>query len=277
VRFGVHLNIGKGLVRAAEHGVALGCECAQVFVRNPRGWAAGRFDEQAAATFVQITAEAGIRPLAAHSSYLINLASPDPALRTRSLQAVLEDCRRARMLGCRYLVLHAGHHRGSGLEAGLEAVATALQEVLAAAMEPMLLLENTAGAGSEVGHTWHQLASVLNRLPPARTGMCLDTCHAHVAGYDVSSAEGVEIALAGLQRELGLARLHLVHLNDARALAGSRWDAHEHIGEGTIGEEGFRALLHHPALRDLPGILETPHRTPDDDARMLSRLRVWAA
>lgn len=277
MRFGVHLNIGQGLDRVVEQAQRIGCDCLQIFVRSPRVWAPTRFDEAAAARFARRTRQRGLRPVVAHTSYLVNLATGEEPVHSRSVAAVLEDARRAALLGCEYLVLHVGHHRGAGVEAGMAQVAANLRGLTAATAGPVFLLENTSGAGSGVGHSFEQLAEMLGLVSePARLGVCLDTCHAHVAGYNLSTASRVDEVVAHFDRVVGLDHLLLVHANDARYPAGSHRDAHQHIGRGTIGESGFRALLHHPGLQAKPVIAETPHDAPGDDAANLAMLRALA-
>lgn len=277
MRFGVHLNIGQGLDRVVQQALDIGCDCLQIFVRSPRVWAPTRFDEAAAAEFARRTRQLDLRPVVAHTSYLVNLATAQEPVHSQSVAAVLEDARRAVLLGCEYLVLHVGHHRGAGVEAGMAQVAANLRGLVAATAGPVFLLENTSGAGSGVGHSFEQLAEMLALADePSRLGVCLDTCHAHVAGYDLSTTSAPNEAIGHFDRVVGLDRLLVVHANDARYPAGSHRDAHEHIGRGTIGEPGFRALLHHPGLQGKPIIAETPHDQPGEDAANLAMLRALA-
>jgi deoxyribonuclease-4 len=274
VRFGVQIHVGRGLLRAAEEAQRKGLECVQVFPRNPRGWRAAAHDPEVDDEFRRRLIAYDIQPLFLHTSYLVNLASPDPALRERSRSALAADLRRAGRLGAHSVVVHCGSHVGSGREAGIARVAAALNALLRAKHGPAILLENTAGAGDELAGDFGDLAAILDRVRrPDRAAICLDTCHAHVAGHDLSTARGVGRALDEFDRAVGLSRLALIHANDARAPAGSRWDAHTHIGEGTIGLAGFRALVNDRRLQQLPVILETPLDRPDDDARNLAAIR----
>lgn len=221
---------------------------------------------------------AGLWPLAVHDNYLINLASPDPAQRLRSIAALRLEIRHAQRLGAEFLVIHPGSALGAPREAGLAAVADALVRATHRLRHRglMLLLENTAGAGSSLGSTFAELARIRELAAPRldfEIGFCLDTAHCFAAGYDVASAAGLRATLAEVSRVLGLEGVKLIHVNDSKAPLGSRRDRHEHIGRGAIGLEGFRRILNHPALRGLPFILETPRSGDADDRRNLATLR----
>jgi deoxyribonuclease-4 len=196
----------------------------------------------------------------AHASYLINLASPDPALRRKSLDAFVQEMERARFLGIPHVVLHPGCHMGAGERKGIVRVASALNRTLARVAPPVgILLENTAGQGSCLGHRFEQLADVLERIrDERRVGVCIDTCHAFAAGYDIRTAEGYERTMGHIDGLIGLERIRAVHVNDCRKGLGSRVDRHAHIGEGFLGLEPFRLLVNDPRFAKVPKILETP-------------------
>lgn len=274
MRFGVQIHVGPGLLRAAEEARRKGLECVQIFPRNPRGWRAAAHDPDIDREFRRRLIEDDIQPLFLHTAYLVNLASPNPALLKRSRAAVAADLERAGRLGAHSVIVHAGAHTGAGREAGIARLAASINILLRAKYGPTLVLENTAGAGSELAGDFEDFVAVLDRVRRLdRVAFCFDTCHAHVAGHDLSTARGVRRAIDEFDRALGLSRLILIHANDARARAGSRWDAHTHIGEGTIGLAGFRALVNDRRLRALPVILETPLKRPDDDERNLATIR----
>jgi deoxyribonuclease-4 len=276
VRLGVHVMVGGGLLRAARRARTLGCECLQIFARNPRGWRARFLADPEADGFRQLLDAYGIKPLAIHASYLLNLASPERALRERSLQSVADDLVRAAKLGASFVVVHPGHHMGAGAAAGLRALAAGVRSLLSGAPRGVaLLLENTAGRGSELGGSWEEFVHLLDLLGGEhRVGLCFDTCHAHAAGYRLDSPRWVAHTMKGFAAALGLERLRLVHLNDCRGPAGARRDLHEHIGRGTIGDRGFRGLLRRRDLRALAAILETPIQRPGDDRRNLTRAKM---
>lgn len=216
--------------------------------------------------------------MAVHDNYLINLAAAEPGLRARSVAALRCEIHHARRLGAQYLVLHPGSYRGLSLEQGLETVAASLIRATRGlkAEGLVLLLENTAGAGSSLGARFEELAAI-REMAIARSdfeiGFCLDTAHCLAAGYDVADAAGLRETLEQADRILGLDRVKLIHANDSKAPLGSRRDRHEHIGRGAIGAAGFRRLLNHPRLHRLPFILETPRSGDADDRRNLQTLK----
>ncbi len=274
MRIGAHLPVGQGLVRAVQRARRLRLDCLQIFVRNPRGWRARSYGGEEIGRFRSLCASAGITPVIVHSCYLVNLASPDRALRERSLRAVGDDAERAASLGGSAVVFHMGHHMGAGVKAGIRTLARSVRSLLAGLpAEVILLVENAAGRGTELGGEWEHFAALLDLLHgDGRVGACFDTCHAHAAGYRLDSARWVSRSLAGFKRAVGVSP-RLIHLNDCAAPAGAHKDLHQHIGRGTIGEAGFRALLRRRDLRGLCGILETPMERPRDDLRNVRRVR----
>lgn len=273
LRLGAHVSIAGGLHRACERAAILGCQTLQIFTKNASQWRAPAVSTAAAGEFRAAAAAHGLSPLVAHTAYLINLASLNPATRTQSLQALTGELQRAELLGIPYLVHHPGAHGGAGEEAGLQAIAAGLDTALrdSRTKQVMMLLETTAGQGSCLGHRFEHLAVLRARAKfPQRLGVCFDTCHVFAAGYDLSTTTGVRKTLAEFDRVIGLQHLRALHLNDATKPCGSRVDRHTHIGEGHIGDAGFRALLRTARLRGLPMILETPKG--DDDAADLANL-----
>lgn len=277
MRLGAHESIAGGLHKAFDRAQAAGCEAVQIFVKPNRSWAVGALTEEDIALFKARAAKTGVRPVVAHASYLLNLASPDGDLWRRSCDTLIVELRRCEALGVPWLVLHPGAHVGAGEEAGLARMADALREVHAATsgFRSQILLETTAGQGTRLGYRFEQLARLLEQTPEEeRLGVCLDTCHAFAAGYDLRTPEGYTDTMEALDRIIGLERLKVVHLNDSRGELGSHKDRHEHIGEGQVGLEGFRRVLNDPRLEGLPGLLETPKG--DDlrrDRENLARLR----
>ena len=277
---GAHMSILGGLHRAIARGEALGCTALQLFTRNNLQWRAKPLAPDAVARFRDAWDASSIGPIVAHANYLINLAATDPRIRRRSLDGLILDLRRAAAIAVPWLVLHPGHHQGAGDEAGLRRVADLARRALdAVAGQPVgLLLENTAGQGTALGHRFEHLAWLLHAigLPADRLGICLDTCHLHAAGYDIRTPRAYRRTLRDLDRTIGLSRLHAIHLNDAKAPLGSRLDRHAHIGRGHIGLDAFRCLLRDPRLRAVPKLLETPKKDDgrdDWDAVNLAALR----
>ncbi len=275
MRLGVHVPVAGGLLRAARRAQSLRCECLQIFTRNPRGWRARSLSQKEVAGFRALLDRRDIRPLVIHASYLVNLASPDRALWQRSLRALAADMERGARLGARFVVVHPGHHMGAGTPAGLRLVARAAKSLLRGAPDGIeLLFENTAGRGTELGSEWQEFVRLLDLLDgDERVGVCFDTCHAHAAGQRLDSPRRVGRTIGGFKAALGLDRLRLIHLNDCRGAPGARRDLHEHIGRGTIGDDGLRAVLRRRELQDRCAILETPIDRPEDDRRNLTRAR----
>ena len=279
---GCHLSIGKGFAGAIDAAEALGNSALQIFSHNASSWRMKPISEQAATAFRARYDASSVEHVVIHTMYLLNLASPDPVLFERSVAALEEEVKRASLLGIDRLVTHLGAHKGTGKTAGVARISEALNRVIAsatfvAAPDLTLLLENTAGTGTTMGSSFTELAAIIDGLSDAgQIGVCLDTCHAFTAGYELRTPEGLAETLEALDRAVGLERLRLVHLNDSKYPLASRRDRHEHIGSGEIGEVGFSLIVNHPALRDLPFILETPKEMdgqPDADPINLERVR----
>ena len=259
----MHIKIGGGLGAAAEYAAEIGCETIQIFAGNPNAWNPGKLNLTDAQAFREKTRQSGISPVIVHTQYLVNMAAPDPEIYLKSANSVLEALQRANILGAQYVVTHIGSHKGAGFEQGLELVRRSISASLSHAdNDVVLLLENSAGAGGSMGTTFENLHAILASLPEydQRLGILLDTAHAYAAGYDFSSAEAVDATLGAFDSIVGLDRLKAMHLNDTPSALDSHRDRHANMGAGNIGELGFRALINHPALSDLPGTLETPYR-----------------
>jgi deoxyribonuclease-4 len=277
LRLGAHESIAGGIYKAFDRAESVGCDALQVFVKPNRAWAVTPLTEEDVARFKRRAAETGIHPVVAHTSYLLNLASPEDDLWGRSIETLVLEMERCEVLEIPFLVLHPGHHVGAGEKAGLVRVARALGAAHAATLgfRVRILLENTAGQGSALGYTFKQLAWMLaNTAQGERLGVCLDTCHLFAAGYELRTPEGYATTISAFDTVVGLDRLHALHLNDSKHDLGSGKDRHEHIGEGFIGLDGFRHILNDPRLDGLPGLLETP-KSDDlrEDEENLARLR----
>jgi deoxyribonuclease IV len=258
---GAHMSIAGGLHRVFERLEAVGGECLQLFVKPNVQWAAGELSLEEVEWFAREQVRTGIAPVVAHASYLLNLASPDPGLRQRSgLTLALELVRSAR-LGIPYLVLHPGSHQGTGEKIGIRRIARGVDRALTRAGVPdiQILLETTAGAGTQLGCRLEQLRDIIGLSRSAeRLGVCLDTSHVYAAGYDLSRAEACEDFLDSFERLISLKRLKAVHANDSKTALGAKSDRHEQIGRGFLGIQTFERLLHDPRLAGRPFILETP-------------------
>lgn len=255
---GAHLPTGKGFPSALLQAQELGLNCLQIFSKSPRQWNAAPLDQKKVDVWLDKWKASQFGPLVAHDSYLINLAAPDDAVREKSIAAMIDEIERAEALGCDYLVTHCGAHIGSGEDKGLETLAASLKVCLERTpdLKVKIALENTAAQGTCLGGPFIHLGAVLGEVNSDRLVVCFDTCHAWAAGHDVST--NLQSVLDNFEEQIGLDKLAVIHLNDAKGKLGGHLDRHEHIGEGEIGEEGMRAILTHPRLKDLPFILETP-------------------
>jgi deoxyribonuclease-4 len=281
-RIGAHLPLGTGLVRAVDRATAIGANTLQVFIDNPTAWRRRADPPDEVERFVACLDDRDVLPLAIHGPYLLNFASPDDAVWERSIATLVSDLRQGARWGAALLNVHLGSHRGSGVDAGIRRVGTAVARVLAEtagiAGAPRLVLENSAGGGDGIGGSVEELAGIQEAIVRAggrleRTGFCLDTAHAWGAGYDIASPEGVDALLTGLVRAIGGGRLAMAHLNDSRSHRGSHTDRHEHVGAGLIGAAGLRSVLEHDALRGIPFYLETPGMDEGYDALNMERVR----
>jgi deoxyribonuclease-4 len=267
IRLGFHLSIAGSLGRALEQARSLGCQALQIFVQNPRTWRWRDVPPAEIQKFVRGRRRLGIAPLVVHLTYLPNLASADPRLYELSQDRLSRELALARELEADYLVCHPGH--GPLEPASFRRVARALAQAISMVPPPpLVLLENTAGQGQELGWRPAHLKLIMD-LSGVPLGLCLDTAHAYGAGYDLASPGGVARLLAEIAQGPGLGRLKMLHLNDSKASLGSRRDRHWHLGRGTIGLAGLRQFLAHPLLRPEAAIMETPKRHLADEWRNL--------
>ena len=264
--FGAHLSIAGGCHQALLAAKTHGCEALQLFTKNANQWRGKELTDEDVRTFRQTRRQTRVRCLIAHDSYLINLASPEGALYRRSIEAYVDEMRRAERLGLHYLVAHPGSPGDSGEEAGLARVAAALDEVhrRCRSFKVKVLLENTAGQGNCLGHRFEHLARILALVAdPGRVGVCFDTCHAFAAGYPLAPEAEYRATLRAFDRAVGLSRLRVFHVNDSLKPQGSRVDRHAHIGKGCLGLEPFRLLVNDRRFRTRPMVLETPKEDAD--------------
>jgi deoxyribonuclease IV len=267
MRLGFHLSIAGSYLKAISQAQTLGCQALQIFVQNPQTWNWRPAAPAAIREFTMARRRAGLGPLMAHLSYLPNLAAADPALYQRSAARLTQELALARDLEADYLVTHPGH--GELSEESFRLVAHALAVAVSQVPPPpLLLLENTAGQGTELGWRLAHLQRIM-ALSGVELGLCLDTAHAFASGYDLRSPDGVSLLLSEIARGPGLDRLKMLHLNDSRAAFNSRVDRHWHLGLGRIGLEGLRQFLSHPWLAPEGAIMETPKRHMADEWRNL--------
>jgi deoxyribonuclease-4 len=275
MRFGFHISIAEGFSNVAERARVRGCETVQLFSRNPRGWKYAPLDKEDAEEFRSSIKASGLFPVFLHLPYLPNLASQQSRFYSRSVNAVAIDLKRAEQLEAPYLIIHIGHRLESSEDEAIEAVSQGINQAFDEVKNSVvLLMENTAGQGTEIGYSFEQINKIIEKVQEnQRIGVCLDTAHSFEAGYDLSKKDGIERTLESFDKVIGLKRLYLFHLNDSKTPLGSRKDRHWHIGEGYIGLEGFRYLVNHPSLKHLPGIMETPRKDTVEDLKNMKVIR----
>jgi deoxyribonuclease-4 len=274
MRIGIHTSISGGFEKAIMRLVHLECNACQIFSRSPRGGKARVISNEEAKKFRDLCIEHDINPVAVHIPYVLNLATPDPEMHDYAVYMVREDMKRANLLGAKYLVLHMGSHRSEGIDKGLAQVVKALNSALQDYDgSAMLLLENTSGSGKEVGNTFEQLVWTLDGLKADRVGICFDTCHAFAAGYNLSDEDSVNNTISELDKIIGVKHLKLIHANDAMFPVSSLKDRHAQIGKGYIGIEGFKAILNHSKMKDLPVILELPCETENEWVENIKKIK----
>jgi deoxyribonuclease-4 len=269
-KLGAHLSIAGGLPRAIDRAVESGCEALQIFTKSVGQWRARPIPPEERDAFRRRARQTRIAPIVAHNSYLINVAAANPVLRAQSIASLGEELDRAQALGLAALVMHPGSHASES--EGLRLIADALRELLTARPRSRvrILLEHTAGQGTNLGHRFEQLDAIIRALGRTRrVGVCLDTCHLVTAGYDITTDQGYRETFQAFDRSVGLDRLALFHLNDSKKPCGSRVDRHEHIGKGCLGVATFERLLNDPRFAHLPMVIETPKET---DATLRGRI-----
>ena len=286
-RIGVHVGTAGGCWTAVERAANAGANTFQIFSSSPRQWRAASVAPEDARKMREQRARLDMHPVSIHASYLINLCSQTESIRASSIAALRSEVERALALEAEFLVLHPGSWKGLTRDQGLQFVSEGITQAVdglpwmhggASGAGFNILIENTAGAEFSLGSSLEQVGELVARLDTrAPVAVCLDTCHLHVAGYDIVSAEGYEATLQGIASTVGFSAVRLWHCNDAKAALGSRLDRHEHIGEGTIGAAAFRRLLHDERFVHAAFIAETPVDDPGDGMRNVMALRALSA
>ena len=281
-RIGVHLGTAGGTWTAVNRAVEAGANTFQIFSSSPRMWRAAPVKPEDASKMHDLRAANDIGPVSIHASYLINLCSQTESVRVNGTAAFRGEVERALALGAEYLVLHPGSWKGLTREEGLRLASQSIERSIDGIpwqeKNFKILIENTAGAEFSLGGSLEQVAELVARLQAcAPVGVCLDTCHLHVAGYDIVTPEGYAETSALIGQTVGFDAVRVWHCNDARAARGSKLDRHQHIGEGTIGAAAFKHLLHDTRFSHAAFIAETPVDTPGDEARNVAMLRALAA
>ena len=266
-KIGVHTSIAGGLHMSLERTRELGCNTMQIFSHNPRGWAVKKKGTVEISGFIETRQKYIISPVFIHASYLINLASGNPSLAAKSMDMIFFEMDIADSIGAEYVVLHTGS--ASGEDAGTarkRAIACLSDIVKKGQWQAGLLLENTAGERGDITSRIKEIAEIIEKVPGQLiAGICIDTCHAFSAGYDIGDDDGIELLSDEIIKYIGIGKIKLLHLNDAKGTLGAGLDRHEHIGQGNIGIRGFRNFLDHQVFSDIPMILETPKKKPGDD------------
>ena len=263
---GAHVSVAGGLDNAFARGLESNCTALQIFTKNANRWQGKPISNDDATAFQQAWRKSGIGPVIAHDAYLINLASPKQEVWEKSKAALRDELLRCAQLGITGLVMHPGAHLGTGVETGVERIREAFREILPETPpEVRLLLENTAAQGTYLGGDFAHLAALMEGFDEDRFGVCFDTCHAHTAGYDLSTSKSYTKVMAEFDRLVGLKQIKAFHLNDCLKPCGSKVDRHTHIGQGTIGRTGFACLMQDQRLATIPMLLETPK---GDDGEM---------
>ncbi len=277
-RIGIHTSSAGGVQNAAERAYRLGCNTLQIFSSSPRQWAAHELGRPLCEEMARLREKYDLKPLVIHTNYLVNLSATNEAFLKKSIEAFRAEIERALALCADYLVLHPGSFRGTNRDTGLLRTAAAIVasttglDLVKGGLT--ILIENTAGAESSLGGNFEQVAEVVATLRDyIPVAACIDTCHTHVAGYDIVSEDGLHKTLQSLDATVGLKNVRVWHCNDAKAPCGSKLDRHQHIGQGTIGLEPFRRLLNDPRLAHAAFIAETPIDEPGDDGRNVETLK----
>ena len=277
-RIGVHLGTAGGASNAVERAREIGANTFQIFSSSPRMWRAPRVDPKQAERMRALRQVHGIGPLVIHTSYLVNVCSQSDEIRQKSVEAFRGEIERALVLGAEYLVLHPGSWKGltrnEGLKLAADSIGRAIEGLPWQGTDFNILIENTAGAECSLGGNFEQVAELVDRLKAAApVGVCLDTCHTHVSGYDIVTPEGYADTMMQAAITFGVDAVRVWHCNDAKAARGSKLDRHEHIGQGNIGVEPFRWLLNDPRFADCAFVAETPVDEPEDEERNVRVLK----
>jgi deoxyribonuclease-4 len=275
MKYGLHIATAGDIVGTPARAHDMGADTIQIFASNPRGWRQTIYDAKKAQAFQDACKQAEINPVFIHMIYLVSYGTPDDELRGKSVTALHQMLQTAESLGVKGVVTHMGSHKGAGFAQSLPRTVKSLTAALEDSSESYLILENSAGAGGNIGNSLDELAAIIDGLDKhPRLKICLDTCHLLASGYEIRTPDGLEKTLDEFDQKIGLDRLVVMHLNDSKGDLGSNLDRHENIGDGFIGNVGFKVILNHPALKDVSGVLEVPGL--DDkgpDAANLERLR----
>ena len=272
---GAHVSIAGSIDKAVDRAKQMECTTFQIFTRNPRGWKFSPLNQEDVDAFIKKLEIYGFNVSVAHMPYLPNISSPFDDGYKNSVDTLIAELLRCGQLNVDYLVTHLGSHLGKGLGIGIKRAADACNQALSSVdNDVMLLLENTAGMKNSVGSEFNHIKCIIDQIEQRdRVGVCFDTCHAFAAGYNLNNRKAVNETLKLFDKIVNLSKLRVVHINDSKGRLNSHLDRHEHIGMGFIGEEGFKAILTHSVIRELPLILETPIDSRRDSLGNLKKVR----
>ncbi|MFA6552910.1 MAG: deoxyribonuclease IV [Patescibacteria group bacterium] len=276
MNIGAHVSIAGGVYNAPINAHRAGCECFQMFTRSPQGGSAPILDPGTVSSFHANMKQYKQAAVYIHTPYYINLASATDRIRLNSIRIIREELERGTLLGAKALMTHLGSSAGVGQDLAVEKVIEGIKKIVEGYKgTTRFLLEIAAGSGNIIGDTFEEIGQIIKAVPEYDLGVCFDTCHAFASGYDLRTKKAIGVTLKAFEKAIGLDRLVLIHANDAKFEIGTHKDRHEHIGYGHIGREGFRILLHHPQLRAVDFILETPpsEKKEINDIMMLKKLR----
>lgn len=274
LNLGAHVSISGGVEKAVERQNGEDGDCGQIFAGSPRTWSVSEYSDEDGKKFTEARQEEGQSPYVIHSTYLVNLGTPKDDLFQKSLDCLQAELDAASKLGVEYVVFHPGAHTGSGRENGIERISEGINR-LEIPESVTLLLENTAGKGTTLGKTMGELREMIDNAETGdgKIGVCIDTCHAHAAGYDLVTEEGFEDFLQEIEEDLGAEKVKVLHLNDSKDSRGSEKDNHQDIGYGEIGEKGFENIVNSETLNHLPMVLETPQEHRESYRKNIEKLR----
>jgi len=274
LRIGAHVSISGGVEKAVERQKEETGNCGQIFAGSPRTWKVSEYEEEQGQKFEAEREKQGQNPYVIHSTYLVNLATPKDDLFEKSLKCLQSELEAAQKLGVKYVVFHPGAHTGSGRDTGIERIAEGIDR-LDIPQDVTLLLENTAGKGTTLGKSMGELREMMEKTETEdnKLGVCIDTCHAHAAGYNLTDEKGFQDFIQEVEEDLGFDNLKVLHLNDSKDKRGSEKDNHQDIGYGNIGEKGFSNIVNSERLQDVPMIVETPQDNVDSYEENIEKIR----
>lgn len=275
MKFGLHVSIAGKIYLAVERAHEMNCDCFQTFVGNPRAWRDIGYPAEDVKKFRELQKELGVAPYIIHAMYLINMATPKPDLHKKSTDTLCQTVRMGEELGARTVVVHIGSHSRSGVESGIKQIAAAIKVAAKECKNTTISLEPSAGGGDHIGSRFEQLRQIFEGLKwDKRITVCLDTAHLWAAGYDVADPKAFDQMIKDFDSIIGLERLSCLHLNDSKALLDSHVDRHDNIGDGKLGLATFKHIIHHPKLKDLPAIMETPgYEAPGSNGKNIETIK----